>query len=78
MLCYFMTRGHIVDVEMLGGLSDEEAVAKAKLLFSEHEGPIQGFEVWDRARVVCRHHPDLKDEPEKPDQGGATSRREDL
>ena len=45
--------------ELLGGLSDEEAVAKAKLLFSERDDPIQGFEVWDRARVVFRHHPDL-------------------
>jgi hypothetical protein len=59
MRCYFMSGGHIFDVEMLGGLSDEEAVAKAMLLFSEHEGPIQGFEVWDRARVVFRHHPDI-------------------
>jgi hypothetical protein len=35
------------------------------LLFSEHEGPIQGFEVWDRARVVFRHHRDLNDGSEK-------------
>ena len=39
---YFISGGHIFDVEMLGGLSDEEAVAKAKLLFSEHEGPYSG------------------------------------
>ena len=68
MRCYFMSGGHIFDVEMLGGLSDEEAVAKAKLLFSGHEGPVQGFEVWDRARVVFRHHPDLNDRSEKADE----------
>ena len=59
MRCYFTSGGHIFDVETLGGLSDEEAVAKAKLLFSERDDPIQGFEVWDRARVVFRNHPDL-------------------
>ena len=39
MRCYFMRSGHIFDVEMLGSRSDEEAVAKAKLLFSRHEWP---------------------------------------
>jgi hypothetical protein len=61
----FMRSGHIFDAEMLSGLSDEEAVAKAKLLFSRHEGPIEGFEVWDRSRVTFRHHPDLNDHSEK-------------
>jgi hypothetical protein len=68
-----MRRGHIVDVEVLGGLSDEEAVAKARLLFSEHEGPIEGFEVWDSTRVVFRHHTDLKNGAENADGPGSTS-----
>ena len=67
MRCYFMRRGHIVDVEVLSGLSDEEAIAKARLLFSEHEDRIEGFEVWDRTRVVFRHHPGLKNGPESAD-----------
>jgi hypothetical protein len=69
MRCYFMRSGHI-DVKMLSGLSDEEAVVKAKLLFSKHEGPIEGFEVWDRSRVVFRHHRDLKDRAGNADDSG--------
>jgi hypothetical protein len=71
--CYFMRRGHIVDVEVLSGLSDEEAVAKANLLFSKHKSPIDGFEVWDSTRVVFRHRPDLKNGAENADDPGDTS-----
>jgi hypothetical protein len=73
MRCYFMRRGRIVDVEVLSGLSDEEAVAKARQLFSKHEGQIEGFEVWDRARVVFRYHPDLKNGAENPVDPSAPS-----
>jgi hypothetical protein len=55
MRCYFMRSGRIVDVEILSGLSDDEAVAKAKLLFSERPTPTDGFEVWDRARIIFKH-----------------------
>ena len=58
MRCYFMRRGHIVDVEILSDLSDDEAVAKARLLFSERPTPTDGFEVWDRGRLILRHHPE--------------------
>ncbi|MFY9969498.1 MAG: hypothetical protein WBQ45_04705 [Roseiarcus sp.] len=68
-----MRRGHIVDVEILTGLSDEEAVAKARLLFSNHQGPIEGFEVWDGTRVVFRHHTNLNDAAKNADDRGATS-----
>jgi hypothetical protein len=33
MRCYFMRGGHIVDVQELPGLSNEEATAKAHALF---------------------------------------------
>jgi hypothetical protein len=71
--CYFIRRGHIVDVEILSGLTDAEAVAKARLLFSEHAGPIEGFELWDRARLLLRHHPDLKNSAGKADESAGTS-----
>ena len=38
MRCFFVRAGRIVGVEMLTGLSDEDAIAKAHLLFSER-GP---------------------------------------
>jgi hypothetical protein len=55
MRCYFMRDGHIEAVEELPGLSDEEAIAKAHALFSERKHLFEGFEVWDRTRVLIRH-----------------------
>ena len=55
MRCYFLSDGHIVAVEILAGLSDEEAIAKAHELYAERGALYEGFEVWDRARVVIRH-----------------------
>lgn len=55
MRCYFMREGHIASIEMLTGLSDKDAVAKAHMLFSDRGGRFDGFEVWDRARVIMRH-----------------------
>jgi hypothetical protein len=67
----------MLDLELLdakrkdaGGLSDhdEKAAESAdKLLFSKHEGPIDGFGVWDSARVVCKHRPDLQNGAENAD-----------
>jgi hypothetical protein len=37
------------------GLSDQDAIAKAHLLFLERGAGFDGFEVWDRARMVIRH-----------------------
>jgi hypothetical protein len=55
MRCYFMRGGHIEAVEELTGLSDEEAIAKAHALFSERKHTFEGFEVWNRTRVLLRH-----------------------
>jgi hypothetical protein len=44
MRCFFIRGGHIV-AEELTGLSDEEAIAEAHLLFSERKALFQGFEV---------------------------------
>ncbi len=55
MQCYFMRGGRIEVVEELPGLSDEEAIAKAHALFSERKHSFEGFELWDRARVLIRH-----------------------
>ena len=68
MRCYFLREGHIAAVEELTGLSDQEAVAKAHLLYLEHKSIYQGFEVWDRTRLVIRH-PD----PAKRHDAGSTS-----
>ena len=55
MRCYFMSCGHIEAVEELTGLSDEEAIAKAHALFSARKYRFEGFELWDRTRVLFRH-----------------------
>ena len=40
-------------VEMLPlGLSDQDAIASARTLPSNRKDPFDGFEVWDRDRVV--------------------------
>jgi hypothetical protein len=44
-----MRAGHVAGVEMLAGLSDQDAIANAHLLFSERESRFDGFEVWDGA-----------------------------
>ncbi len=55
MRCYFLIDGHIAGIEMLTGLSDRDAVTKARLLFSERRIPFDGYEVWDQTRFVFRH-----------------------
>jgi hypothetical protein len=60
MRCYFMKGGHIVAVELLDGLSDTEACDKALELFDARTDGVEGFEVWDRARIVTRY-PETED-----------------
>jgi hypothetical protein len=56
MYCFFMRAGHIADLSTsMTGLSDQDAIAKAHLLFLERGAGFDGFEVWDRARMVIRH-----------------------
>jgi hypothetical protein len=55
MRCYFMRDGHIEAVEELPGLSDEQAIARAHALYAERKHLFEGFELWDRARVIIRH-----------------------
>lgn len=57
MRCYFLRGGHIVAVEELTGLSDNEVIVKAQVLFSESEVRVGAFEVWDQTRVIVRHPP---------------------
>ena len=52
MRCYFLRDGQIAGVEMLADLSDQNAIARARLLFSERKGSFVGFEVWDNARMI--------------------------
>jgi hypothetical protein len=55
MRCYFMRGGHIVGVEAIPGLSDQEAIAKGHELFAAQKNvPLDGFEIWDLARVVVQ------------------------
>jgi hypothetical protein len=56
MRCYFLRDNHIAGVEVLPlGLSDEAAIARAHTVYAKRKGPLEGFEVWDRARFVFRH-----------------------
>jgi hypothetical protein len=60
MRCYFMKGGHIVSVELLDGLSDAEAVQKARQLFEARADRVEGFEVWERDRLIMRHPEDVE------------------
>jgi hypothetical protein len=56
MRCYFIRGGRVVGVSMLPlGISDEVAIASAPKLAAKRRGRIDGFEVWDGARLVIRH-----------------------
>ena len=55
MRCYFMRGGRIEAIEELPGLSDEQAVAKSHALFAERKHKFEGFELWNRTRVITRH-----------------------
>ena len=56
MRCYFIRNDHVVGVDMLPpGLSDQVAIAAAHKLSAKRKGPIDGFEVWDGARLVIKH-----------------------
>jgi hypothetical protein len=50
-----MRGGHIEAIEELPGLADEDAIAKAHALFSERKHLFEGFELWERTRVLVRH-----------------------
>jgi hypothetical protein len=65
-----MKAGHIVGVEELPGLSDQEAVEKAHRLSAQRKDPLDGFEVWERARVVLQY-PAPAPEKAKPDDRGS-------
>jgi hypothetical protein len=55
MRCYFVNDGHIAGVEMLPpGLSDKQAIERARLLSLKRKDPFDGFEVWHRNRCVFR------------------------
>lgn len=64
MRCYFTRDGHIVSVEELLGLSDDEATNKAYRLFSDRKNSFDGFELWDRARVITLHAKPVDPAPE--------------
>ena len=55
MRCYFMRGGRIEAIEELPGLSDEQAVAKSHALFAERKHKFEGFELWNRTRVIIRY-----------------------
>ena len=55
MRCYFLRGGQIAGVNMLPrGLSDQDALGKAETQSLKSRGPIDGLEVWDRARLIFR------------------------
>ena len=55
MRCYFLRGGQIAGVNMLPrGLSDQDALGRAQTESLKRRGPIDGLEVWDRARLIFR------------------------
>jgi hypothetical protein len=70
--CYFMRGGHIRAVEEMPGLSDEEAVAKGHQMLVERRTMFEGFEVWDRSRMVIQYPP-IEEEEQRPAPVGQRS-----
>jgi len=69
MRCYFMRNGHIAAVELLDDVVDDsDAIKRGGKLFLDriHRG-FEGFEIWERERVVFRY-------PEEESQAGPTTR----
>jgi len=64
MQCYFLQDGHVTDVvEMLPlGLSDEDAIAKARTLSAKRKGP-DSFQIWGGGRVAFTY-PDPAKNPQ--------------
>jgi hypothetical protein len=55
MRCYFLDAGRVDGVEVMpGGLSDDEAIERAKTLLAKRKGPFDSFEVWEGSRLVLR------------------------
>jgi len=55
MRCYFLRGGRIAGVDVFpAGLSDEDAIARARTLASKRRGPFDSFELWEGARFVFR------------------------
>jgi hypothetical protein len=69
MWCFSVKDGRIASVKDLNGLSDQEAIEKAKLFFEA--GTYDTFEVWDGKRMVYQHLA----QPEKGNHGRDLSRR---
>jgi hypothetical protein len=56
MRCYFMKDGHIQAVEELPDLWDDQVIEKSHRLFeAKPKGQFDGFEVWDRTRMVFQY-----------------------
>jgi hypothetical protein len=55
MRCYFLNDGHIAGVEVLPpGLSDKDAIARARVLALKRKGRFDGFEIWHHNRMIFR------------------------
>jgi hypothetical protein len=55
MRCYFLHGSQLAGVDMLPpGLSDLDALARSETQSLKRRGPIDGLEVWDRARLIFR------------------------
>jgi hypothetical protein len=50
-------KGHIASVQELPGLSDEAAVEACRAIFEKHRREFEGYEVWDRSRMLIQHPP---------------------
>ena len=68
MRCYFMRNGHIENVAILENVKDDGAAIKkgAELFLARLPANYDGFEIWERDRMVYRY-------PEVQGQGGGSA-----
>lgn len=55
MRCYFVRNGTIRSIEVVRCVSDADAIEHALQLYERRKEQFEGFELWDRARLVHQH-----------------------
>ena len=55
MRCYYIRDGRLIATEELDGLTEQQAIDRGRVLFEKHSDEIDGVEVRNRTRRLCRY-----------------------
>ena len=76
MRCYFMRNGHIAAVEILDDVKDDAtAIKRGSALFLQRvRAGFEGFEIWERDRMVFQYPEDDSAASPAQDNGSSSSK----